>query len=94
MARKLTPEELERFKADFDPPDYMKPLTKEKELQARKDPEQAKTKGRPRKHDDTRPVSFRLPEKTIRRLRAKAALEGVSPADLIIAWANTLEVVL
>ena len=93
MSRKLSPEELERFKTDFDPPAYMDPQTKKK-LPVRKETEQPKTKGRPRKHDDTRPVSFRLPEKTIRRLRAKAALEGVSPADLIIAWANTLEVVL
>ena len=90
MARKLTPEELERNKTDFDPPTYMEPLSRTSSRSTRKGNELPKPKGRPKKHDDTRPVSFRLPEKTIRRIRAKAALEGVSPADLLIEWAAKL----
>ena len=91
MARKLTPEELERFKADFDPPEYMKPMPKAPKPPIRKENEEKKAKGRPRKHQETpRPVSFRLPEQIIRRIRAKAALEGKTPADLIIEWAEGL----
>lgn len=49
-------------------------------------------KGRPKKHENTRPVSFRLPEDSIKRLRIKAIMEGVTPADLLIKWIDTLEI--
>lgn len=93
MAAKLPPEEQEKIKAgDFG--HYVEgrePLTATPKPPIRKKNEEKKAKGRPRKHPETpRPVSFRLPEKIIRRIRAKAALEGKSPADLIIEWAEGL----
>ena len=86
MARKLSREELERFKADFDPPAY--PAADKKEMK-----DTARAAGRPRKREgDTRPVSFRLPESTIKKLRVAAIMRDVSPADLIIEFVDGLEV--
>lgn len=76
MAKKLPPEELAKIKAgDFGHYTEEPPT---------------KAKGRPKKHDESRPVSFRLTEKAIRRIRAKAALEGKTPADLLNEWAEQL----
>lgn len=80
MAKKLPPEELAKIKAgDFG--HYVKDPVRE---------ETEERRGRPRKHEDARPVSFRLTEKNIRRLRAKAALEGRTPADLLNEWIEGL----
>ena len=127
MARKLTKEELERNKADFDIPAGLKPLAepkkgtstttkkapakntktgaKKKTSEQKKreeesavaismpEPETPKPEkhagGRPRKSDEeTRVFSFRLTERTVRRLRVLAALQGVSAADIIADLAD------
>ena len=83
MARKLSQEELKRFRTDFDPPGSTAADRKET----------AAGKGRPRKRQgDTRPVSFRLPEATIKKLRIAAIMRDASPADLIIEFVDGLEV--
>ena len=49
--------------------------------------------GRPRKHEATYgTTSFRLPPETLRRLRVRAALDGVSAADVIIRLADEMDV--
>lgn len=109
MARKLTPEEIERNKTDFDIPAGLKPLVKKEKKPTTKKATSAKkpakkpvkeepkpapmqTKhpgGRPRKSEEKTDVrSFRLPERTMQRLRILAAVEGVSPADIIIKLAD------
>ena len=45
--------------------------------------------GRPKKNDEeTRVFSFRLSDRTVRRLRVLAALQGVSAADIIAELAD------
>ena len=109
MAKKLTPEELERNKADFDIPPGMEPLKpadKKGKVPAKKaepkkrgrkrkeeieaDPPKA---GRPRKNEEPLFVrSFRLPDRTIKKLRVRAALDGISAADVIIRLVDELHV--
>lgn len=49
--------------------------------------------GRPRKREETySTTSFRLPPETLRRLRVRAALDGVSAADVIIRLADEMDV--
>lgn len=102
MARKLTPEELERNKADFDIPAGMKPLKPTKEKAPAKKPAAKKTPqpepqpkhagGRPKKQEETNVRSFRLPDRTVQRLRVLAALKGVSAADVIVELADRVKV--
>ena len=87
MARKLTPKEIKRAKADFDPPRWKVPpgqtsLFEEKEEGANR--KTGKPAGRPRKHDEKgRSVSFWLTESAIRKLRTEAAARGMTAPDLL-----------
>lgn len=99
MARKLTPEELEDIRrADFGLPPVVDPgQTELFGTQKVSKKKAAKTKdggaGRPRKHEETySTTSFRLPPETLRRLRVRAALDGVSAADVIIRLADEMHV--
>lgn len=49
--------------------------------------------GRPRKNEEPLFVrSFRLPDRTIKKLRVRAALDGISAADVIIRLVDELHV--
>jgi len=100
VARKLTQKELQQTKADFDPPKKSK---RQRKTTLIKDMERAATlveikmdarkcPGRPRKHAESRNITFRLPPETIRKLRVKAALEERSPADIIVELVEALGV--
>ena len=48
--------------------------------------------GRPKKAEEVSVRSFRLPDRTVQRLRVLAALKGVSAADVIIELADKVKV--
>ena len=49
--------------------------------------------GRPRKNEEPLFVrSFRLPDRTIKKLRVRAAVDGISAADVIIRLVDELHV--
>ena len=106
MAKKLSKEELAKTKLpDFDPPvdpgqtelfgtqkvsKKKKPAPKKAAAPA---PQERHAGGRPKKgNETTRVVSFRLPERTVRRLRVRAALDGVSSADVIVDLVDKINV--
>ena len=99
MARKLTKAELERNKYDFDIPATQPIDPGQQELfgnqKVKKKAEKPKDggAGRPRKHEETySTTSFRLSPETLRRLRVRAALDGVSAADVITRLAAEMHV--
>lgn len=108
MAKKLPKSELERMKTDFDPPkippgqtslfedkkNFKKKLSESLSVKFEKKPtpEKPPKVGRPPKPEKVDVRSFRLPERTVRRLRVRAALDGVSAADIIIKLVDKMHV--
>ena len=95
MARKLTKEELERCKTDFDPPGYVPPRAKkklpseiEKELFAAEGKPAEKKRGRGHQSPwgegaELQRVNVFLPVKTARLVKAAAVMRGVDLGVLL-----------
>lgn len=96
MARKLTPAELAEatgaaFQKPVDP--GQTELFGTQKVKTKKAAKAKEGAGRPRKHEETyNTTSFRLSPETLRRLRVRAALDGVSAADVITRLAAEMHV--
>lgn len=97
MARKLTPEELERYKGDFDPPiGYVPPTPKKKKLPSEIEKELFDAENKPaekkrgRGHQspwgegvELQRVNVFLPVQTARLVKAAAVMRGVDLGVLL-----------
>ena len=103
MAKKLPPEELDKIKAGdlaiylpqkpTDPGQTELFGTQKVKKKKTAKPKEDAGAGRPRKHAETySTTSFRLSPETLRRLRVRAALDGVSAADVITRLAAEMHV--